>query len=325
MRTTSLSLVVVTALISLTACDKLLHRGAGADAAASAAATSTTPSLADKALSFVMGGIFEGELTVDLTHKGDAAKRTMVYAVKGDKFRMDMPKGDHGGDAGYMLFDNGAKKMFIVSDVRKSAVAVDTTKAKADAANAAKADPPKVTRTGKMDTVAGYECEIWKIEQKEKKTDACMADGLSWFSAGGDSDSWLSDTSGRFPLRVVTSDATGAEVTRMEVTKIEKKTEDAARFEVPAGYQVVDPSAMMGQLGDAQQRIKDAMKGIDAGALKLPDAGAAAATGVDAGARVIPPFPTGTVSITLPPGVKLPAGTKLPPGVTTSAATATTK
>jgi hypothetical protein len=263
-----------------------------------------------------------------LTHKGDAAKRTMVYAVKGDKFRMDMPKGDHGADAGYMLFDNGAKKLFMVSDVRKSAVAVDMVKSKAaDAASAAK-DPPKVTRTGKMDTVAGYECEIWKIEQKGKKSDACMADGLAWFSAGGDTDSWLSDTSGRFPLRVVRFDTAGAEESRMEVTKVEKKTEDAARFEVPAGYQVMDPSAMAGQMGDAQQRIKDALKGLDAGALKGADAGALATATVDAGVRpgvTIPPFPTGTVSITLPPGVKLPPGTRLPAGVVTAAPTATTK
>jgi len=205
-------------------------------------------------------------------------------------------------------------------------MAIDMVKAKADAANAAKADPPKVTRTGKMDTVAGYECEIWKIESKGKKSDACMADGLAWFSAGGDTDSWLSDTSGRFPLRVIRFDTAGAEESRMEVTKVERKTEDAARFEVPAGYQVMDPSAMMGQMGDAQQRIKDALKGLDAGALKGADAGATAT--VDAGARpgvVIPPFPTGTVSITLPPGVKLPPGTKLPPGVVTAAPTATTK
>ena len=323
MRTIHRSLVLVTALVSLTACDKLLHRGAGADAAASAAATATTPTLAEKALSFVVGGIFEGEVTMDMTHKGDA-KKTMVYAVKGDKFRMDMPKGDHGGDAGYMLFDNGSKKVFMVSDTRKSAVAIDMVKARADAASAAKADPPKVTRTGTMDKVAGYECEIWKIEQKGKKSEACMADGLAWFSAGGDSDSWLNDTSGRFPLRVIRFDAAGAEESRMEVTKVEKKSEDAARFEVPAGYQVVDPAAMMGQMGDAQQRIKDALKGMDAGALKAPvDAGASKA--VDAGVHVLPTFPTGTVSITLPPGVKLPPGTKLPPGVTTSAPSATTK
>lgn len=261
MRTTSRSLVLVTALVSLSACDKVLPRGAGTDAAGAA---TNEPTLAQKALSFVAGAVFEGEVTMDTTHKGDA-KTTMVYAVKGDKFRLDMPKNAR-GDAGYMLFDNGLKKMFMVSDTRKSAIAIDMAKAKADAAAASKADPPKVTKTGKSDTVAGYACEIWKIEQKDRKTEACMADGLAWFSAGGsDADSWLNDMSGRFPLRVIRFDATGAEDSRMEVTKVERKSEDAARFEVPAGYQVVDPSAMMGQMGDAQQRIKDMLKGFDAG------------------------------------------------------------
>ena len=44
-------------------------------------------------------------------------------------------------------------------------------------------------------------------------------------------------------------DATGKEKSRMEVSKIEKKSIDDARFQVPAGYQTVNMDEMMKAMG----------------------------------------------------------------------------
>ena len=54
----------------------------------------------------------------------------------------------------------------------------------------------------------------------------------------------------RFPLRVVSYDAKGAEEMRMEVVKVEKKKLDDTRFVVPADYRVVDMTQMMNGLGN---------------------------------------------------------------------------
>ena len=46
------------------------------------------------------------------------------------------------------------------------------------------------------------------------------------------------------PLRMVTFDKAGVEEGRVEVTKIDKKSEPAASFEVPPGYKIIDLADM---------------------------------------------------------------------------------
>src|SRR6185312_3753901 len=45
------------------------------------------------------------------------------------------------------------------------------------------ANPPKVTKTGKFDTVAGYKCENWDVASDHREATACVAqDGFSWLN-----------------------------------------------------------------------------------------------------------------------------------------------
>ena len=121
---------------------------------------------------------------------------------------------------------------------------------------AAPSKPTSITNTGKKDTVAGYQCDIWEIISDAKKSDICFAEGITWVdvSSLGISSPELSfaaiaTEANHFPLRVVGYNAAGAEDMRMEATKIEKKTLPDTDFVPPADYKVIDMAAMMQGLG----------------------------------------------------------------------------
>lgn len=249
-------------------------------AGADGGATTNPPTLTEKALSFLGGAVFEGEVTSDVTNKA-MPKKSVVYSFKGDKLRYDLPT-NGAVVGGWVLIDTSTRKAYMINDPQKMVMTIDTDAKPSTAAPVTPADEPVITKTGKHETIAGYDCEDWTIMQAGKKSEACVADGLN-FSFGSPRDTagdWTQRlVSGKqFPLRMVRYDAAGGEDLRMEVTKVERKSLDAARFEVPAGYKEMDIAALMGSMGRS--------------------AGAAGAT-----------------SFQLPPGIKLPPGVKLPPGM----------
>ena len=207
----------------------------------------------------------------------------------------------------YGIVDNDAKKAYIVLDQQKETIMIDLntvgqqmkdfkppTEHKATGSTAAEPPkyPPKITKTGKTDTVAGFSCEIWEIQSTEpgdaSKADVCVAQqGVSWFhfpmtgapaefAALGE----LVDGS-HFPLRGVGFDKDGkTEVGRVEVTKIDKKTLDPNLFVPPPSYKVVDmATAVSGFMGGM---------------------GGPGGVGTGAGERGLPR------GVHLPPGVQLP-------------------
>jgi len=116
-------------------------------------------------------------------------------------------------------------------------------------------DFPKVTSTGKTETVAGLSCEHWLIGDK---TDVCMAKGLGYFGGGGaggvldklknlalrDKIKAQLDANpefakflegGAFPLKMANIE-NGQPKTIMEVTGVERKSLDDSLFTVPADY-----------------------------------------------------------------------------------------
>jgi hypothetical protein len=121
--------------------------------------------------------------------------------------------------------------------------------------------PPKVTKTGVMDQVAGFKCENWEVSEESRKVATlCISDqGASWFHlplTGIPTEyAWaLELMDGKhFPLRMIGYDkATGAEEGRFELTKFEKKPLAQTLFDIPPGYKVVDAAAMFAQLGALQ-------------------------------------------------------------------------
>ena len=269
------SALALALIIPLAACNKdKTEQSAAADAAAatpSAAATSTT-SLAtgvmDKALSFVTGSPFEGEITMNMTDAGKPP-HTITYTVKGKKMRFDVPGRGAEGDS-YAIFDGDSKKMITVTESKKMAFEMDMNNpgmpgmGAGAAMNAAAATKPNVEKTGKQDTVAGYSCEIWKITANDgEKSDVCVAKGIAFPSPGRQAPAWAAELGGDFfPLRVVTNDATGKEKSRMEVTKIDKKTVDDAKMQVPPGYKTMNMGDMMKSLGGGMHGMPGSMRGM---------------------------------------------------------------
>ena len=275
-------------------------------------AGSAAPGAGASASLAVLDG-FEGE--IDLTAKGKLAGKegaanapmNLVLLVKDGKFRFDLPEGLAGAhDLGkaYVLVMPADKKLYAVMDAKKQAVLIDMDKlaaqAKAFGAGHApaggSATPAQITKTGKTDTVAGYQCEIWHVASEKSVGDLCIAaQGTSWFHlplSGMPAEyAWASEiTDGKhFPLRFVASE-NGAEQGRIEVTSIQKKALPADQFSVPPGYAVMNLEQMLGAMLGGMPGGMPGMPGMAAG-VQLP------------------------AGVTLPPGVKLPPGFKLPPGV----------
>ena len=125
---------------------------------------------------------------------------------------------------------------------------------------APKEAPPKVTKTGKYDTVAGYKCENWDIATDHREGTACVAEqGFSWLSLpmsalnGVPTESlWMADLldGKHFPLRFVGYGPDGVKETgRIEVTKVDKKTLPASDFTYPPTYAMIDIEQMFRGLG----------------------------------------------------------------------------
>lgn len=222
-------------------------------------------------LSF-LGGTFEGEITMNVTGTGGgkAGQQTMIFGIRSPKFRLDTQ-----GDAAQgnpmlaqgagIIVDPPSKKAFMLMPAQKKAMVIDFEKLKAmrgsrpgvpgEPSGGIITEPPKIEKTGKKEVIAGYECENWKVSSKNARADMCVAEGIKWIDLGelGMASpevglAAVAADANRFPLRVVAFDEKNVETTRMQATKIEKKKLDEARFVVPADYQLIDMSAMLGGL-----------------------------------------------------------------------------
>ena len=193
---------------------------------------------------------FEGAIVMHTTSARGPAD--MLFLAKGGKLRIEVPGLD--GQMTHSIFDPVAKKVTILMDSQQLAMQMPIP-AVAGAAPLGK--DTTITRTGKHETVAGYDCEDWEIATDGGKTGrkeaVCVAQGLAFFDftamagpTGGTSRSWaeeLRDKNG-FPLRAVELDASGKEISRMEAKKIERKALTDATFAVPAGYRVMNVPGM---------------------------------------------------------------------------------
>jgi len=239
--------------------------------AAAASAPGAAPVATAKGEGLAILKDFEGQ--VSWVAKGKLAgpskgggQQTLPLAllVKDGKFRLDLPAALAGappGDSAYLIGHPQQKKLYAVIDKQKQAVLIDADKlgtqieamsGKGAAGPAAGDDAPDVKKTGKLEQVAGYSCEVWQITHKTSKTEMCIAgEGTAWFQLPLTNlpakYSWAAElTDGKhFPLRLVVFDRNGTEEGRVELSGIEKKKLEAANFEVPAGYQVIDLEQMM--------------------------------------------------------------------------------
>jgi hypothetical protein len=259
-------------LLPLTGCSKIKAALGKGDAGEDTASSGGLLGGKTGGLAFLNG--FEGE--IDVLAKGQpggahgAAKPAapspdlhVAVLMKTGKIRVDVPPGLAGTEKlghVYGIFDSGQKKAYAVMDAQKQAIMIDLNKTGEHLQNASHTTggpaapskpPPKVTKTGKTDTVAGYTCEIWDIADDTNHATMCIAEeGFSIFHiplTGAPAEyAWMAELMDgkHIPLRLITFDKAGAEEGRIEITKIDKKTEPAASFEVPAGYKIVDLGEM---------------------------------------------------------------------------------
>lgn len=257
------ALALLAAATTSLGCDKILGKKDADGGAASSGGG---------ALSF-LDTTFEGEVTMNVSGKPgskDATPKAFLVSLKSPRVRADIGADVSPGNpmlAGgvALVIDPPAKKGYALINAQKKAVVLDFDKSKGGfkppglgggptgGAGAPPEDPPKIEKTGKKDTVAGYTCEVWKITSKKDHAEACLAEKLKWIdftdlaiqSPAFAAIAAVSDFT-HLPLRVVTFDDKNVEEGRMEVSKIEKKKLADAHFAVPPDFQVVELSALLG-------------------------------------------------------------------------------
>jgi len=232
---------------------------------------------AGKGLSQLLDG-FEGEIGFRAAGKGmgtsGGAPLDVTLDIKNSKIRADIPPGLTGAAAmqGYVVIRSDEKKVYFVQDTQKQAIVIDLNQAGEQLSKMKQGGglglnpshpapthaPPKVTKTGKMDTVVGQKCENWDIENTEtqERVQLCVAQqGVSWFHipiTGVPTEmAWANELidGNHFPLRAIMFGKTGAEEGRIEVTRMDKKPLADSLFEVPAGYNQVDLAQLMQGFG----------------------------------------------------------------------------
>jgi hypothetical protein len=193
---------------------------------------------------------FEG--TIDMT-LGSKAEQKMTQSYKGTHVRTDMHTG---GGQMTMLMEAGVPEMTMLMAEHKMYMKMSMKDA---AAQAGKSDmkPPKITDTGKTETIAGKTCSVYRMatdEGKPENVEVCAAKGMGFFAMGQASGPMAGKNpyagafeaagnpeyarlfkDGFFPLRV--SDLTkGKPETIVQVTAITPKSIPDAVFQIPAGY-----------------------------------------------------------------------------------------
>lgn len=209
---------------------------------------------------------FEGDITVVAkSQKERKPIPPITVTVKGTKMRFDLPEGmeaaPHMGERAYAIADAVAKKLDIVVDEQKMAMEMDLATMGEQLKklhppqkpeNEAKTKPT-VTKTGHTDTVAGMKCEDWDFtSEKGERGRVCVSSqNASWLSIPTlglpPEHVWAKDLfdGQHLPLRFIGYDAAGAEDSRLEVTKVERKPVLDSTFAIPAGYRTMDFTQMM--------------------------------------------------------------------------------
>lgn len=225
------------------------------------------------------GGNFEGTITMKMEGENQNGAE-MTYFLKSRHARIEVKTPDHPESQGVMLWDLDDAKMTTLMPARKMYMTIDLKEAAESMKNVTKdlkknqgeeEKFPKLTDTGRQETIAGHTCEHWLMGDKQD-LDMCVAKGLGYFGMGGQGGGGLSALKnlafspkllaeaashpewvkflegGAFPLKI-TSTEDGKVRMNMEATRIEKKSLDDSLFAVPPDYKEFS----MGGLGGGKR------------------------------------------------------------------------
>jgi hypothetical protein len=211
------------------------------------------------------GGTFEGTIAMKMEAQG-GQQVGMTYHIKGQHSRIESTLSSLPGMQAVMLWDISAgkmttlipqQKMYMTMDLGQMGEELKGIGEEAEKPSDQEHQFPKLTPTGKQETIAGYPCEHWLMGD-DQAIDMCVAKGLGYFGMGGGSGGIGSPRSlifnpkllalaaahpewvklldgGAFPLKMTFSE-NGKTTMSMEATKIEPKALSDSLFTVPPGY-----------------------------------------------------------------------------------------
>jgi uncharacterized protein DUF4412 len=208
---------------------------------------------------------FEGAVTYRVT-SSQGGPADMTVSLKGTKVRMDVSAR---GQQMYMLLGAGSSTLTTVMPAQKMYMTIDPKMMQMQMgdSNAPKHAPPaKITATGRKETVAGKECEVYLVGEAQDM-EVCAAHGMGMWRTPqspmgggrgalgtlgslGDADTNPEyaklAANGFWPLKVTSKEGGEAKVI-MEATQIDAKKLEASVFEVPAGFTEMKMGQGMGR------------------------------------------------------------------------------
>lgn len=245
----------------------------GACNSAKKAAESTGSAVTSAVKNAVTGSSdFEGVIAMQMSHAGPKPIE-MTYFVKGERARVETDMGENPMGKMAMLWDMPNSKMTMLMPKMKMYRTIDVKemseemKAHQDKSKDSEVEFPKLTATGKTETIAGHTCEHYLMGDKQE-IDMCVAKGLGYFGMGNQaggmaamknlifSPKMLAQAAthpewvkllegGAFPLKMTVS-SEGKPAMTMEAKKVEAKKLDDSLFTVPSDYKEMKMPNMPG-------------------------------------------------------------------------------
>jgi hypothetical protein len=204
------------------------------------------------ALSSFAADAFEGKIGLAMSGDKKGRSQNMDYSIKGKKLRMDMSAE---GNQIATILDMDKMEMTMLMPEQKMYMVHPIKKPVEQAAEQAAKSNADIEVTGKTETILGYKCNQVLIKDKGTITECWLAEGLGAFQGLGggqgggggmfggkksaNAAKWEEALKGKegFPLRVISRDAKGKEVYKMEATKIEPGKLPDSLFLPPAGFE----------------------------------------------------------------------------------------
>ena len=168
------------------------------------------------------GEEFEGTIHMDTTSAdGDVQ---MILYIKPQIMRTEMKSGQ--GEA-VTIQDFERKKLYtLIPQMKQYSVTTMEDDEKSDS------DETKPVKTGKMEKILGYKCELYKMKSVEGKMEIWATKDLPKVKTL----SHNVDGNTLTPLRIITYDKNNRRVARQQVTKIVQKKLGSDLFKPPANY-----------------------------------------------------------------------------------------
>ncbi len=182
---------------------------------------------------------FEGIL--EFTKTTGPVVTSYKYYVKGDRIRIEEISA-RGEVQGIMLVDTRDKTVTAISPERKLYMDVPNMRLPKDVETT-------IQKTSEMKDLAGYKCEKWVVKsgvEDRAITYWVAADAFDFFvpllETLNRKDEQavffleIKENKGVFPMLGIEQKIDGAEVSRLEVTKVTKGAQKPVLFEIPAGF-----------------------------------------------------------------------------------------